>query len=156
MKLHHKSWLSGAYLITTVALFASPVCANPQDYDIEQDTGQPPATGKISVKIKNLMNNTDVKGAVIHGDASVGPRSLGTPTMTLHMIALPTSTPGQYTFKIEPGMQVFDVTVAADIPGETATVAKKLQVNDQGGNGQGQNGQGQNGQGQNGQGQNGQ
>lgn len=152
MRIHYESCVAGACLVATVLLFASPVCASPQDYDIEQALDQPPATGKVHVKVHNLKSNTAVTGAVIHGDASVGPRSLGTPTMILHMIARPASAPGQYTFKIEPGMQVFDIDVGADIPGETATVAKKIQVNDQGGNGQGQNGQGQNGQGQNGQG----
>jgi hypothetical protein len=131
MSRYHTNSVVGAFIITTALLITSSVTAKPDDYDIELVDA---AHGKVKIHISNKNNKTDVKGAVIRADGSVGPRVQGNPTLTVPMRAVPTSIPGEYVFKVEPGIEVFDLDIEAAVPGETSKVTKQLHVNNPKGN----------------------
>jgi hypothetical protein len=122
---HYRSSVFGACLVTTAMLFAAPVCAKPDDFNVELVDAR---NGKVKVHLSNINKKTDVLDAVIRADGSVGPQ--GNPTLIVPMRAVPTSIPGEYAFKVEPGMEVFDLDIDADVPGETEKVTKKLHVKD--------------------------
>jgi hypothetical protein len=126
MRRHHRSSLLGACIITTALLVTSSARAKPDDYDIALVDA---AHGKVKIHVSNKNTKTGVTGAVIRADGSVGPKAQGNPTLTVPMRAVPTSIPGEYAFKIEPGIEVFDLDIEADVPGETSKVSKQLHVN---------------------------
>ena len=126
MRRHLRSCVLGASIITTALLVTSSVRAKPDDYDIQLVDA---SKGKVKIHVSNKNNNKDVTGAVIRADGSVGPQVQGNPTLTVPMRAVPTSIPGEYAFKVEPGIEVFDLDIEADVPGETKKVIKQLHVN---------------------------
>ncbi len=143
MSLHRRRTVFGACLIVTATLLAAPVCANPADYRLELVRVGP---GKSNVTIRLLRvkptsiapapsafapgvgdsNREDegVTDAVIRGAALMG--QMGTPMMTVPMRGVPAAKPGYYTFKVEPGMEVFELEIEAAVPGESETVGAKL------------------------------
>src|ERR1700737_1416817 len=98
MNRHHRSSVFGACVITAVMLFASPVCAKPDDYDIQVVEA---ANEKVKLHVTNKNTKKDVTGVVIRGDGALGPRGhpnspRGIPTLIVPMRAVPTSIPGEY------------------------------------------------------------
>jgi len=112
--------------VSAAMLIAAPICAAPQDFNFNvQEVG--PQHSHIRIGLRALQGGP-VVGAIVRIDAVVGPERVGKPTMTQSFVARPGPGPGQYTIVIEPGMQVFELKVTAEVPGETALVTADLPV----------------------------
>jgi len=123
-------------------LVAAPVSAAPSDYAFDvQEIG--PQQSHITVRLRNLRGNgnggppVDLDGAIcILGQvpqdglcttAKLGPKNASSPTMDgFNVVARPGNGKGRYTIIIEPGMQVFELFISANVPGETDPVTQVI------------------------------
>ena len=125
--LFQRSTVLVTCLIATAPLFTGPVCAKPDDYSFEL-VGVDQSIAIVSLKHK--VTKELVSTAFIDCAADVGPQNVV--TMTEPMVAYPGAKKGEYVLIGEPGMQFFDVELAAEVPGETEPVTGKLHIKDQG------------------------
>lgn len=126
-RLFQKSTVLMTCLIAIVPLSTGPVCANPNDYSFEiVGVDQSIAIVSLKNKLTKQLVTTEFTDCV----AYVGPQDVV--TMTEPMQAYPGSKKGEYVLVGEPGMQFFDVDLAAEVPGETEPVTGTLHVKDQG------------------------
>jgi hypothetical protein len=121
MNLHNRSNVFGACLIAAAMLVAAPVRAAPTDYRFDLvEVG--PNNSHVTIRLLKVLGLIPVVNALVSIGAVVGPQGTGMPTMTQAFIARPASRPGDYTIVIEPGMEVFELQIAAEVAGELEIV----------------------------------
>ena len=129
MSLHHKSTAFGACLTATAMLVATSISAAPTDYTFDvQEIG--PQHSHITVRLLKVNpagnGGQPIDAAILSIDAVVGPETLGAPTMTQSFIARPGPGKGRYTIIPEIGLQVFELLISAEVPGETVPVTADI------------------------------
>jgi hypothetical protein len=99
-------------------LVPTPINAAPADYAFDvQEIG--PQHSHITVRLRNTaQGNMPVDGAIVRIDAVVGPETVGAATMTQSFLARPGPGAGRYTIIPEVSLQVFELLISAEVPGE--------------------------------------
>jgi hypothetical protein len=127
MSVHHSNTVFGACLIATAMVVAAPICAAPSDFRLDVvEIG--PNDSHATVHLSRVINGAPVADAIVQIDVVEGPQSAGTPTMTQHFIARPGSRSGDFQVIIEPGMQVFQLQILAEVAGEVEMIGNNIDV----------------------------
>ena len=128
--LLRKSTVLLTCLMAIAPLFIAPGYAKPDDYSFEVGALSPSGS-IVTMRLKNNAKGQLVPDAYVDCAADVGPQDVT--TMTEAMIAQPGLNKGEYVLVLEPGMQLFDVDLVAQVPGETEPVTGKIHLKNQGG-----------------------
>ena len=129
MTLHHTATIFRAGVVLATMLVATPISAAPTDYTFDvQEIG--PQHSHITVRLLKVNpagnGGQPIDAAILSIDAVVGPETLGAPTMTQSFIARPGPGKGRYTIIPEIGLQVFELLISAEVPGETEPVTADI------------------------------